>query len=265
MNTDTIINYHLDDGLLLSLIDNELGSGETAAAEAHLRECSDCTARRERMVFATRRVSAALEALDPAPTTLAAREMLAGRSRRSAPAPERFSGGILGGIGTPARWWAAAAGLTFVIAAGAYAVPATGVRDLFGGGLDALVRGLAGGDGGASTVASAAPQAVAAMPRDGVVHIQLDAPGDPALSVRVVLDDGPWARVEGQAARFTVEEGRIEAAGASGDILVQVPRSAESAVLIVNGVEAAVSQRGFLALTPAAERSGATIELPGGN
>ena len=72
-------------------------------------------------------------------------------------------------------------------------------------------------------------------------------------------------RDRGQAARFTVEEGRIEAAGATGDILVQVPRSAESAVLIVNGVEAAVSDRGFLALTPAAERSGATIELPGGN
>ena len=131
---------HVDDGALLALLDGELSAEERRRVENHATGCAVCAARRDELRFAVRRVTSALEVMDVPAAWVEMPEALR-EAARSAPVPLASARAARSGwrIGWRIGWMgrrsvAVAAGLTLLLAAGAYAVPGSPVRGWVDGG-----------------------------------------------------------------------------------------------------------------------------------
>ncbi len=246
---------HVDDGALLALLDGELDSSERRRVDAHVSACADCVARRDEMRFATRRVTAALEALDvpeswremPAALREAAESVPVPLARARASRTARLS----------RRSVAVAAGMTFLLAAGAYAVPGSPVRGWIDGGLEAVTAWIEGGSG---APVGAGPSQVSVLPDAGAVRVAVVG-GRDGQSLTVRMSDETAASVVAGDANFHVEPGVIEVSGAAGEIHVILPRGAASASVMIDDTEVVRLEGGELRRTESADASPVQIFL----
>lgn len=246
---------HLEDAVLLSLIDDE-SVGDEGAVRAHLDSCDECAARLDTLRFAGRRVTAALAELDvPAPWSEMP-ERLRRASREAVTPIESTREDVRFGSRRRRleRWRpaVAAAGLIFVLAVGAAALPGSPVRDLVNRSIEAIF----GGDAGP---ADAGPSQVAVDPVDGAVRVSiLGATRD----LRVVIRPGSSGRasVSARDAQFTAESGEIRVTDARGDLTIELPAGAD-AVVRVDGTEVARWRGGRIERLPGADTVEAAIVL----
>jgi hypothetical protein len=145
---------------------------------------------------------------------------------------------------------ATAAGLVFVLAAGAYAIPGSPVRSF----VDQSIGTLFGGDQGP---VDPGPSQVAVAPVDGAIHVVIQgATAGLRVTIRVVASER--ASVSAREARFSTRAGEIRVSDAAGDLTVEIPSSATGTV-DVNGVPVARSVNGVINRLPAADDSPAVI------
>jgi len=239
---------------LLAYLDGELSADERRSMRAHLDASPEDARRLDELRFASRRVTAALETLDvPAPwpempATLREAARNAPRPLTSAPSARRAA--RFGG-----RSVVAAAALILVLAAGAYAVPGSPLRDFVSRSVSAIGSLIGGAPEGP---ADPGPSEVAVDPIDGRVLVAISGPSrDLRVTVAVTMDER--ANVSARVASFRVEAGRIDVTDARGDVRVELPRSATGAVVEVDGVEVARLVDGVLRLTPEAGTGTAEI------
>ena len=248
-------NTHIDDGALLALLDGELNAEERRHVEAHAGRCSECSERRDQLRFASRRVTATLEAGD-APSPWAEMPEALRQAYRDAPRQ------ITSARSSRAGWMgrrsvATAAGLTLLLAAGAYAIPGSPVRGWVDDGIESIAALIGGGD------AEPGPSAVSVEPAGGSIRVSVLGAAA-GLRVTISLTDAPSAAASARQASFRVESGLIEITDVSGDLRVSLPRGALSGSVEVDGVEVARLDGGELRQTAAAEASPAEIVVQTG-
>lgn len=240
---------HIEDGALLAYLDGELKDVERDALEAHVSDCSECAGRRDELRFVAKHVSNGLEALDaPSPWTElpeslrqasldAVRPISSARSARA---------GRAGRIGR--RSIATAAGLFFVLAAGAYAIPGSPIRGFIDNALASVASAVGLGE---EAPVDPGPAGVAVDLRDGSVRV-LILGATSELRVTVFLTSGESALVTARDPRFRVEAGLLEISDPTGELEVALPRGAEGATVEVDGSVVARFENGQLVRTPAA-------------
>ena len=246
------------DGALLALLDGELSPAERRRVEARIAACAASAARRDELRFAARRVTAALEVIDVPAEWGDVPEALR-EAARSAPAPLGSArASRIGWMGR--RSVAVAAGLTLLLAAGAYAVPGSPVRDWVDGGIEAIAAWIAGD---ADAPAQAGPSRVSVEPDGedgGSVRVTV-ASGGASVRITVRLTDDAAASVVAGDANFHVEPGVIEVAGAAGEVVVTLPRGARSGSVRVDDTEVVRLEGGELVRTESADEHPAQIRL----
>ncbi|WP_419856575.1 anti-sigma factor family protein [Candidatus Palauibacter irciniicola] len=246
---------HVDDGALLALLDGELTTAERRSVEERVAACPDCAARLDEMRFAMRRATAALDLLS-APE--ARREMPAALREAARRAPASLQS-------ARARRWArlsrrsvaVAAGITLLVAAGAYAVPGSPVKGWVDGGIDAVAVWIAGEP---RVAGDAGPSRVSVDPRDGAVRIMVVG-GHEGARLTVELSDEETATVAARDASFHVEPGVIEVAGAADEIRVTLPRNAAIGSVVIDETEVVRLEGGELRRTDSAAASRVEIFL----
>ena len=255
---------HVDDGALLALLDGELSAEERRRVENHATGCAVCAARRDELRFAVRRVTSALEVMDVPAAWVEMPEALR-EAARSAPVPLASARAARSGwrIGWRIGWMgrrsvAVAAGLTLLLAAGAYAVPGSPVRGWVDGGVEALAAWIASGP---EEPGQAGPSQVSVEPDDdGSVRVTV-AGGREGLRLTIRLTDGEQASVRALDVNFHVEPGVIEVSGAADEILVTLPRGAASGSVMIDDSEVVRLEGGELRRTESADASPVQILL----
>lgn len=246
---------HVDDGALLALLDGELTTAERRSVETRLAACPESAARLEEMRFATRRATAALDLLSVPESR---REMPAALREAARRAPASLTS-------ARARRWArlsrrsvaVAAGITLLVAAGAYAVPGSPVRGWVDGGIDVVAAWIAGDS---QVAGDAGPSRVSVDPREGAVRIMVVGwHEDTRLTVE--LSDDETATVTARDASFHVEPGVIEVAGAADEIRVTLPRGAAIGSVVIDESEVVRLEGGELRRTDSATASPVEIFL----
>ncbi|MQA91797.1 MAG: hypothetical protein GEU90_16505 [Gemmatimonas sp.] len=251
---------HLEEGALQALLDGELDREGTREAEHHLVSCAECGLRLADLQNASAVLSAALGHLDTrlvlsvSPGPLTAPPSI--RRRRWSTAPLRRAVVLL-------VTGAAAASAT---------IPGSPVRRWIGERLALTPAPTAfevspDVESPAPELASEPPpeSGVSVEPIDGRLRIVFDDAA-PGLQVRVRLADSPRGGVfaigDATAARFQTAPGLIEvlAAGA-GEVRVEIPRSAASASVIIDGRPYLVKEGDALRLEAPARDSSATEVL----
>lgn len=253
---------HVELGRLQSFTDGALPREERALVEHHLSQCGACRDELRELTDADATLTAALGLLDrPAPAGRAHADAFA---RRRAP---RFQ---------PARRAlprAAVFLVGFAAAAAAASVPGSPVRDWLGSlGRPGSVQAPASPAPAATVAARPAVDEVASevgvsvTPENGDVRVVLrQAAAD--VEVRAVLVSGDragvYARGAAASARFRTSPGRIEVDGVGqGELRMELPRSARSATVEVNGREYLRKDGDQLRLsTSAADQSGAEVSF----
>ncbi|WP_419937050.1 anti-sigma factor family protein [Candidatus Palauibacter sp.] len=246
---------HVGDGALLALLDGELTTAERRPVEAHLASCPECAARSDEMRFATRRATAALDLLAVPESRIEMPAALREAARR-APMPL---------ANARARRWArlsrrsvaVAAGVTLLVAAGAYAVPGSPVKGWVDDGLDAVAAWIADDS---QVAGDAGPSRVSVAPREGAVRIMVVG-GHEGTRLTVELSDGETATVAARDASFHVEPGVIEVAGAADEIRVTLPRDAAIGSVVIDEREVVRLEGGELRRTDSAAASPVEIFL----
>lgn len=246
---------HVGDGALLALLDGELTTAERRPVETHVAACRECAARRDEMRFAARRATAALDLLSVPESRLEMPAALREAARR-APAPLASA---------RARRWArlsrrsvaVAAGITVLVAAGAYAVPGSPVRGWVDGGIDVVAAWIAGDP---QVAGDAGPSRVSVDPREGTVRITVVG-GHEGTRLTVELSDEETATVTARDASFHVEPGVIEVAGAADEIRVTLPRDATIGSVVIDESEVVRLEDGELRRTDSAAASPVEIFL----
>lgn len=205
---------HLPDDELLRYLDGELDAADRGRVERHLEGCPDC--RRE--VASLRRTSERLsEDLERAGLPEALREF---EPTRSPP-----------GSGTRRGIVAAAATvLLLVAAAGLAAVPGSPLRAWLSESLAEVSAWLVDDP----EPAEAAAAGLAVEPHDGAVVVAVDG-AERGATVRVRIVNGAYAAVWARGARYHTAAGRVDVREPTGDIRVQLPRSAVRVELRIDG------------------------------
>lgn len=245
----------VDEGTLLALLDGELSAEERSRVEDRLAECAVSAARLDELRFLRRRATAALAVID-APAVRPEMPAALREAARSAPVPlASIRASRFGWMGR--RTAAVAAGLTLLVAAGAYALPGSPVRDWVGDGIDAVTAWLGGGE---AEPDQAEPSRVSVEPADGSLRITIIGGGE-GVRLNVRLTDEPEASVVAGDANFHVEPGVIEVSGAAGEITVTLPRGAASGSVMIDETEVVRFEGGELRRTTSTDPGGATISL----
>lgn len=270
MNGDT--DSHPSESRLLAYLDGELPPDERARVSRHLADCGACARTADELRAASEGLTSALSRLETPDSRLTARDVhrAAGSSDARGEAAEDGTGRVLG-RGTAVRIAASVA----VLLGAAAALPGSPLRSwigrsvqevqaFFGGGPEAAERPEP--DRPAPPSAQDDRSGVAVAPEGGAVRIRLvRVPA--GATVRVRLVDGPRAGVWNAGGQYRTASGRIEVtAPTSDDILVEVPRSASTVRVEVNGETAAVMRGGRLdvRVPGAALRDGEFEFTPGG-
>jgi len=251
---DSAQRNHLDDGTLLSLIDDELVGEVRARIEAHMASCGVCVARHEELRFAVRRVTTALELADEPRPSMDLLDALREESVRTPIPIERTSPNGIGSLRVGRRSLLAAATLTFLLAAGAYAIPGSPVRSWVAEGLGIVTSLIRLDDQGPADPGLAV---VSVEPDGGSVKISV-VRATSSLRVTITRSDSLQAQVSGREAAFRVEAGFIEVTDPSGDLMISLPDGAE-AVVEINSTVVARLEDGRLIRTPSADDSPAEI------
>ncbi|HKJ92502.1 MAG TPA: zf-HC2 domain-containing protein [Longimicrobiales bacterium] len=213
---------HVDDGVLMAYMDDELSPAAKAEAAEHVLACPDCRQRLDALRAADEALTGALALVSvPAPVARAHAEFHRTAGRR-------------GGIGRSvlAGPFVRAAGLVLLLAAGASAaVPGSPVRNWI---RTKLVSNEAAQPGTAMDRTSG----VSILPSEGQVDISIDdAARGTRLRVRVV--DAVRATVTVPEAKrspvFHTSPGHIGVSGVSGRVLVDLPKAATVLHVSVNG------------------------------
>ncbi len=246
---------HVEDGALLALLDGELTTAERTPVEAHLAACPECAARSDEMRFATRRATAALDLLAVPESRLA---MPAALREAARGAPVSLAN-------ARARRWArlsrrsvaVAAGITLLVAAGAYAVPGSPVKAWVDGGIDVVATWIAGAP---QVAGETGPSRVSVAPRDGAVRVMVVG-GREGTRLTVELSDEETATVAARDASFHVEPGVIEIEGAADEIRVTLPRDALIGSVVIDESEVVRLENGELRRTDSAAASPVEIFL----
>lgn len=213
---------HLDDGTLQAFLDDELPPQERANAAEHLLSCRRCRTAKDELVRAHSVFSEAVSVLD---VDAPARSAPVGPGRRF-----RVSGLVV-----------KAASLTLLLAAAASAaVPGSPVR--------AWIARTVNPEPGAGEVPVMETVEPAPAPAPVPAGVSLAATGDVQIvltalegsTVRLVETDGERVTVSTVGAdtdpAFRTAPHRIEVRGAvGGEITVELPRSLETARLVVDG------------------------------
>ena len=248
---------HETDGALLALLDGELEGTARTRVERHAAECAACAARRDELRFTARRVTAALDVLavppEPGEMPAALRE-----AARSAPVPlavaRRRRAGWLG-----RRSVAVAAGLTFLLAAGAYAAPGSPVRGWVDDRIDVIASWFADQE----APVEAGPSRVSVEPDGGSVRVAI-AGASETLRLSVRLTDEAEASVTAGDANFHVEPGVIEVVGATGEVGVALPRGAASGSVVIDETEVVRLEDGALRRTASTAEDAVRISIDTG-
>jgi hypothetical protein len=284
---------HVSDEVLLAFLDQEAEATERSEIEEHLARCDECAALWTEVRSATRRVSEALETLDvqspwagmpemPEELVAAARAEAPGdpggddsqgeiRSIETAPSVPSASaaGTVRRARRLSGRGMAIAASLVFLLAAGAWAIPGSPVRDWLSRSLVAVSSLFDAGEPeapGAAVSDEPGPpvSGVSVEPLAGSVSISIRAPV-PGTRVRVTLVPDGIASVAGTSGRYQVGPGRIEIQGPGGEMTIRLPETVPDARVEVDGRLVVRKQGDDLTLTPAADstRSQILFELGG--
>ena len=245
---------HVAEGVLLALLDGEIEAAERERVERRVAECAACAARLDALRFTTRRVTAALDVIGTRVEPTEMPEALR-KAARSAPVPLAAARRRrLGWRGR--RSVAVAAGLTFLLAAGAYAAPGSPVRGWVDGGIDVIASWLGDQEG----PAEAEPSRVSVEPHDGSVRVTITGASE-TLRLRVRLTDEAEASVTASDANFHVEPGVIEVIGAADDVGVALPRGARSGSVVIDETEVVRLEDGALRRTAPAAEGAARISI----
>lgn len=266
---DNDSDSHPSRGRLVAYLDDELERDERVSLSRHLEECGTCaeTVRELEQSFGNfSRAVAGMEAPRREVTAEELRRRAGTRDGgvRASDGRRRDGDGGDDGRGsrivssTPMR---VAASLAVLLGAAA-ALPGSPVRSWIGESVRQVQDFLGGGAEEQAVVEAEPPRSeveqrsgVAVPPSDGSVRITLlGVPG--STSVRLRLVDGPRAAVWNADGEYRTAPGRIEVtAPTSGELVVEIPRSAERARLEVNGRVAAVKNGGALDVrVPGTER-----------
>ncbi len=221
---------HPGEDLLLANLDGELSADERQFVSLHLEQCELCRERRDQMTFLSKRVEAALdEVLSPSPWE----EMppaLREAADSHAPSIKRAPAARWGIMALGRRSLATAAAATLVMGGAAYGIPGSPVKGWVDGGVNAVAKMLNIGR-------TPAVPMVAVAPKDGTVKISFTQP-KPDLHLRVSLVREAEATVTGDG-HFLVEQGHILIDGPGGEVIIELPRAATEAAVLVGGVEVA--------------------------
>ncbi|HET6229630.1 MAG TPA: anti-sigma factor [Longimicrobiaceae bacterium] len=247
---------HAGEGTLQALLDGELPATERAEVERHLAECAACSAELRALRALELRFAAAL-ARDP----VHARTEAALGSVRARRAPSRWAGDARRAL------LKAAVLVLGVAGAAAAAVPGSPVRRWIGSiAAPRVVEKPAAPAAPAVSAPRARPPAgVSILPDGGAVRVVLTA-SDPALRVRTRVSEESMVEVrasgEAAAGRFRTGPGRIEVVGAGpGEIVVDLPRSLQTAVVEANGRVLVSREKGRQRVLAAAVESSANEQL----
>ena len=252
---------HTNDGFLQAYLDDELEVDDLRAVESHLGGCRLCRGELRELRAAAEDFSGALLLLDR-PAAVAA--------PRAHPID----------VARPSRAWRGgrsvlprAAALVFLVAGAATAmIPGSPLHDLLRP--DPRPAEVAATSEPAAATApapepqvlrEAAPEAgVSIDPVDGPLSVVLREVGS-GLRIRALLTEsrrlGVFASGDAASARFDTSTGRIEVVGlGSGDLRIEIPESAPSATVTIDGREYLVKAGDQLQLTTTAgARTGAEI------
>ncbi|MDX1579319.1 MAG: zf-HC2 domain-containing protein, partial [Gemmatimonadota bacterium] len=221
---------HIDEGTLMAWIDEELDEDRRAVVRAHLGACGMCAERHDALRFAERRVTVGLEEIDVPSPWSDVPDDLREAARRAVAEAGGAAGARRPGLRVSRRALAAAAGLTLVLAAGAYAIPGSPVRGWIDTSFD-LVAGWVAPEGSPEPT----PSSVSVEPAAEAVRVSLidTAPG---LRVIVSLSSGRAAEAVARDGRIRVGTGRIEVLDVPhGELRVGLPAGIGDAVLDVGG------------------------------
>jgi hypothetical protein len=252
---------HVDDGMLLALLDGELEVGAAGEVERHLQECGECRAEMERLRSAAGLFSTSLAESDvPAPATsdISAQAL----RRRGTRRPEKRRWQDLRRAAVLVMGFAAAASAT---------IPGTPVNRWIREMVDPPARLAMETDTADAAVAVletaeevADESGVSVLPDDGSVRVVLrEATAE--LRVKAVLVEsaraGVYASGSAAAARFSTGPGVIEVVGAAGgELRIELPQSARVATVEVNGRRYLSKDGDQLRVTvPVDERAGAEV------
>jgi len=255
---------HLDEGSLQELLDGELDGSADEQAQRHLRGCPECASRFESARASVSLLGTALALLDPIETGAASRPPMM-------PATSDLRTHAWRG---PAPLRAAALILVFAAAASA-TIPGAPVREWLASRFEeSPARGARMERAEQSTLEAPPPPPPAAAlgagdeagvsvePSDGRIRILLVDPS-PELQIRAVISDlqrgGVFARGGADNARFRTAAGTIEVIGAGpGEMRVEIPATAISATIEVDGRVYLVKEGGRLRLAGPAEEAAET-------
>ena len=224
---------HLDEGVLQEMVDGELPPGARAEADAHLSGCAVCAGELAELRSLNARTSALLGMVEAPAPVLAAQAAFARHRRGAVPF-------------VAARRALSRAAVLVVGVAGvaAAAVPGSPVREWVEKRVSPRPAPpvpvmLPEEAPAAAPEPLRAPSGVSILPDAGRIRIVVTG-SSPRLRVRTRLSSAPQASVlatgAAAGARFRTSPGRIEVVGAgAGEVRIDLPRSATSAFVEING------------------------------
>ncbi len=240
---------HLDEGVILSFLDGELGEAAKDDIRAHLAACEACRSEARHLREASNRLDGALALLDAPLNREKARVRLQERVRNRSvasppPVPAR--------VRNPWGWGSLltlprAAGIVLLLAgSAAAAVPGSPVREWAARGWSALQ-----GPGSPAAVQESSSEAepevqdaeippraetgATLLPEAGRVELWVEGVQGRAL-ITVAYVDGDRAGIfAGSNTRYRTETGRIEAWSPTGPVRVEIPRGLTGSLVGVNG------------------------------
>jgi hypothetical protein len=264
---------HVSDEILLAYLDQEVEAAERSAVAEHVERCEACADRLATLLAATGRTREALESLDVEPpwTNIPPELLAAARSeggpdsiRSIATAPSVRRAHRLSG-----RAMAVAASMVLLLAAGAWAIPGSPVRDWVSRSITAVAEIFGSGTpdpaaaGQDQVGGDAAGSGVFVEPLDGRVSIAVRQPGTGTL-VRVSVTDATRASVRATGGSYRVGPGSIEIVEPSGEMTIQLPGVIADARIEIDGRLVVHKRGGEIFLTSAADSSKAQILLETG-
>jgi hypothetical protein len=251
---------HVDEGALQALIDGEVPAMLQAELFAHVESCGECAADLDALGQLTSGLRAALGAIDVVPPMLPARKRIRAEARRR----------MLLSRTTILR--RAALFLLFSAAAVSATVPGSPVRDWLADAWQSVAArpappselpAIASVE---ETETTDRPAGVSVHAGAASIRVVVTSP-EPGLVLQVRMHDGDrlgvWASGVAAKARFLTSQDRIEVVSpGAGEVRVDIPYSAESVSLDVDGRPYLVKEGGDLRfLGPGAERTGPQIRF----
>lgn len=273
---------HPTEDRLLAYLDGEVAEEERRDLARHLETCGRCADALDEVRRVSARLSGALERLDRAapaldPATIRRRAGLLdlldlkARGARDAPpgpgsARPAARSGRPGAAERPRRSLVAAAALLLAFTGAAAAIPGSPLRAWLVDSARAIV-GLfeeeapdaRSPDQEAVEAVTRLPSGVAVAPYGGRVRIALLSPSPDAV-VRVRVVDAAQASVLATDASYRTGAGSIEVIDAGpGEVRIEIPRSARSALVEVDGRAVVEKEGADLRLLTPADTSGSEI------